>query len=117
MLSLITLPWLIDRKLSFDEPVLALYGLRLCAKLLMLGDLEIVRFLLRGVTGAVLKSICLEETVPFVLTLRDGAVRMVPSLPLLLLTLCAEASDPLRGVTGVGLDVASSSISLSDTLS
>jgi hypothetical protein len=113
LLSLITL--LVDRRLEPEEPLSTLYGLLLCAKLFILDDLDTTRFLLLGVAGAVVNSERLvDATVP---TRLEGAVRIVPSLPLRLLTLWEDARERLRGVTGVLLEEASSSMSLSSSIS
>jgi len=110
-LNLITLLWLVDLRLELELPLVVVYGCLLCANVLELGDLVTKRFLLRGVAGAVLNFSTLFVGVPLVF--RDGAVRIVPSLPLRVLLVCKEVSETLLLVVGEDVVELSSSVSLS----
>ena len=76
-----------------------------------------LRFLLLGVAGAVLKSSRLVFDEPRVPGFRDGAVRIVPSLPSRLAPLREEANDRVRAVIGVEVEDISSSESLGASIS
>lgn len=108
----------LELRLSLDE---GWYIPLVCAKLLpeaVLGS-PLLSFRLLGVAGAVLKPFdgLLPVLVPFVASRRDGAVRIVPSLPLPLREEAeSDMRERLRGVTGVLLEEASSSISVSASM-